>query len=151
MVRTAAAEASVQRVLDRLDHGETLNQGYLYNGDKFCVLGLFADECGLGFWQDSGYHFKYSDQVLLVSLNTDIADYYNMRHYNGLFKAKDLPEDVLNKLKSYECHFDYAFNISISGINDELLNKGIDPNPILADIIRSGVIYKQDDTEDELE
>ena len=45
-----SAAVRIQRVLYRLDSGEQLASGYLKHRDNFCVLGLFADESGMGDW-----------------------------------------------------------------------------------------------------
>ena len=150
----------IQRVLYRLEHGEQLCRGYLHIKDKFCILGLFADESGLGEWEvDDQYpHFiSYSvikdDRTKITGpfeLWDLISEYYNFNGINASFNINHLPEDLRIKLESLGAISPgtlYKDTTSLDLVNDILLeNSGSVYNPevneILADIIRSGVIFK---------
>ena len=130
----------VQRVLYRLDHGEELVHGNLRINNKFCVLGLFADESGLGRWDKALYRIgdSCSNQILYRQLK----EYYNLRSGSGSFIVDNLPEDINAKIKTlYPYH---TRSLSLMEINDNVLARHkIDINKLLASIIRSGVIFNK--------
>ena len=77
----------IQRIIYRLEHGEKLVSGKLYDGKNFCVLGLFADESGVGHWQESRYdddvyRYRTDNHFLVTSLdNSELMDYYDFRTF----------------------------------------------------------------------
>ena len=140
----------IQRVLYRLDHGEYLTTGYLRRNDNFCVLGLFADESGLGTWapySELGHSVNYmqvfDDRVhpsAISSLHRKIMDLYDMKSEMGAFRINTLPEELQDELMQHISGYGRTDLISLARINDKLCDwKGI--NQLLARIIRSGVIF----------
>ena len=155
----------IQRILYRLDHGEKLVCGALRDGDNFCVLGMFADESGLGEWSretDRAYRDRYlvgegPDNISTVWLSDVLADYYNLRTGGATFEIGKLPGDIQQKLNAYNVkpHTCDVNLISLDLINDLLLSNNDVSNPeaneILAAIIRTGVIFKDSDEDTALD
>ena len=148
----------IQRVLYRLDHGEQLISGLLKYEDNFCVLGLFADESGLGKWVPKyNLHIEtYSSNDGLIRssaiLCVFVADYYNLRTCTGRFNVNSLPEHLQVKLEEHEIEADRDGLLDLDYVNDVLVADNVDAgeynietNEILAAIIRSGVIFKDPD------
>ena len=134
----------ILRILYRLDHGEELIHGRLKEDDgKFCVLGLFADESGIGEWLalPSGYAYK-ADGLVKASLTGILMDYYNLRSETGVFDRIRLPEHIASPLHTIDQLTQYRNLLSLSLVNDGLIDAGVKPNEILADIIRSGIIFR---------
>ena len=106
----------IQRIIYRLESGESLNWGQLkgwgegsesntltaiaitsdhgaqvnatcdvtVNKDLFCVLGMFADESGLGYW-DAKNRYVIDDGRYASSLTKDIYEYYGLTDREGSF------------------------------------------------------------------
>ena len=153
----------IQRVLYRLDHGEELISKVLHDGEKFCALGLFADESGIGNWDvvtrpgsSKGYYVFASDNPHSTLyprgasiLPQAVKELYNMKSDVGSFRMRQLPEDLRSDiLKHLYSRPDYIHDavkidhISLANVNDILIYteyEGI--NDMLARIIRSGVIF----------
>ena len=99
----------IQRIIYRLEHGEQLCGTVLRNGDNFCVLGLFADESGLGRWIDAYtgvYEYCINDQSLLTILNNrEILDYYDFdlpygaQNSSVSFILNEVNTDLANKIR----------------------------------------------------
>lgn len=128
----------IQRVLYRLDHGEELIRGCLSKKDKFCVLGLFADESGIGTWEDRVY---VEESAAYIDDNNEQLDYDQILTYYGIkpvFTLENLPDHVISKIR-------YKFSenevLSLPFLNDNLYGNA-DLNSILADVIRSGAIFE---------
>lgn len=131
----------IQRVLYRLDHGELLAQGSLKVGAKYCIIGMFMDEHGVDW--DKPYHIE------------PILQYYNFKeHMRGEFDIDDLPAVILARLTKL-LGIDYVKarqnregKMSLMSLNDTLITMGtLDSdaiNGILADVIRSGVLFNKD-------
>ena len=141
---TPSVQDRIKRILYRLDHGEQLISGALKHEDNFCVLGLFADESGLGFWNEHDCYvigYEISQSTVLLSI---LKDYYDLISANAIFKVSDLSKTVYDVLISYDPTVNQRTEICLSEIND-LLVENEDPttNFLLADIIRSGVIFKE--------
>ena len=147
----------IQRVLYRLDSGEHLFQGRLRHGNSFCVMGLFADECGIGRWEASPpyneteriinnweYYVDSAEIRNTTLLSKEITQYYDLRTGSGAFRISDLPEDLRTRLSDLLWIKDID-RCSLSRINDDLLTLGYSTavvNDVLASVIRSGVIFK---------
>ena len=132
----------IQRVLYRLDHGEKLIKISLKSNGSFCVLGLFADESGLGRWESSRYVI---DDSVAYSSTDDIVNYYGFNDAGASFDVHKLPNDLQNKVRCLLHDFyDFIirFPVALSTINDLAVSlKYPHVNQLLADIIRSGVIF----------
>ena len=117
----------IQRVLYRLDHGEELVFGTLNADDKFCLVGLFGAESGL-FGDGMG---NCSNSYL------QIYDLYNIKSH---INVRALPE-VLQKL--IRDIYGTCGTVPLPVINDVLVSQGVeDRNSIMADLIRSGIIFR---------
>ena len=138
------AADKIQRVLYRLDHGEKLIAHQFRNGDNFCVLGLFADESGLGEWYlDVMNRYRYLNCT--AALDYEIAAYYSIRTLSAGFAYCDLPDSVLNMIPT-PLQNKSRVSKGLNYLNDKLiLNKVSNSNEILAAIIRSGVIFKNNE------
>ena len=134
----------IQRILYRLDHGEELTGGRLYDGSNFCVLGLFADESGLGQWDVFSNSYVVGSDSCRSTLNYAVVEYYHLRNTDGAFFVDSLPEHIKDELRDKLGYTVCLGLMQISGINDDLVDKGINSNKILADIIRSGVLFKEE-------
>lgn len=160
----------IQRVIYRLEHGEELISGRLYDGDNFCVLGLFADESGLGHWEasehcDGVFRYRINGFPLVTSLHVpELIAYYDIRLPHELkgsargqessyikgamaFDLSEVSNDIANKIK---CLWSSEFNImpvenalvDLYAVNDLGKSSGYTGlNQLLADIIRSGVLF----------
>lgn len=132
----------IQRILYRLEHGENLTHGRMKSYGNYCVLGLFADESGMGHWDPGTDAYKIEGTLYCGNLSESISTYYGLTSETGVFKVLDIPEPILKQLKQkMSGHLGLLSSLSI--INDELIIKGYQPNQILADIIRSGIIFKE--------
>ena len=152
----------IQRVLYRLDHGEQLGRKDLYDGTKFCVLGMFADESGMGHWQYSGpssdlvgrhrYNYKLSVKDFMGSaalLPHPVKQLYGFTTDTGLFMLKDLPDhvqkqtwEVYRKTYTNGPINDPMTSWSLASLNDSCLQIGYEyTNELLAKIIRSGAVF----------
>lgn len=142
----------IQRILYRLDSGEELSYGALSIGNSFCVLGLFADESGLGEWgysenlESNEYRITGTNITSAVWLCDMLADYYDLRTGGGTFDINCLTEDLRNRLLTKGVEPNYKDFVSLDSINDQMLSKDApydyEVNILLADVIRSGVIFK---------
>lgn len=152
----------IQRIIYRLEQGEELTHSSLFDGKNFCVLGLFADESGLGEWT-TVIHSKYDnsecydipefvyntgeiDIRLLSPASPPVAvsEYYNLRRDStGVnFNTNDLPLKLRNEITELlQC----TGMVDLYYINDMLIQKGHQDraNSILAGIIRSGAIFNK--------
>ena len=144
----------INRVLDRLDQGEELISGYMRVGDQFCVLGLFADESDQGKWSDEDLLIKsYKPRLTLKNLlkygchnypqtfqlNKSLVAYYGLRDSSISFSFDILNPELRHLVLSLKCH-----NTLVS-VNDHMIAMGYSNkiiNKTLADIIRSGAIFK---------
>ena len=108
----------IQRVIYRLESGEELIAGALSCDGKFCVLGMFLDEAGL-----VGY--------------ASLLNNYKLKRGIGEFNLNEAPENV----KRAVSEFNLPHKLDLMFINDKLIEHGIKPNQILADIIRSGIVF----------
>ena len=132
----------IQRIIYRLESGERLTTGSLKCGDHFCILGLFADESGLGEWEDHIY--TENGSKLVTELSNNVSSYYNLHNRLGLFNIYDLPKDLRDIVDVFQPYRDDTF--SLMAINDSVQiheNHNIDVNKLLADIIRSGAIFNK--------
>ena len=156
----------IQRVLYRLDHGEQLGQKDLYDGQNFCVMGLFADESGLGEWNHRTigndivgnkiqYTYKPHDTNYLSStslLPFPVRQYYGFNTATGMFKFSDISDDLRDRIVYIYREFFGRYanksatpaNIySLTGLNDVGVRLGdASINQVLADLIRSGAAFK---------
>lgn len=141
-----SVQDKILRVIYRLEHGETLAQNAMYDGQNFCVLGLFADESDIGFWHvtDSikGYKVPH-DFIAFTELPKKVKRYYGFVGKCGDFMVKDLPDTT--KARVLAAFDDITVNdeMSIMEINDDPI---LDPDVIremLVEIIRSGVLFKE--------
>lgn len=136
------ADDKVQNILCRLEHGEKLIQGQLKQGDNFCILGLFADESGLGYWGDAvSTHYYYMDgeHPACSDLPLGVMNYYNMRTCYGDFDPDDLTPELRDRLVGIV--EDPETETSLMDINDA---DDVDPEVIkqlLIDIIKSRAIF----------
>ena len=129
----------IQRILYRLEHGGTIDPFPIKKDDNFCVIGLFVDESDLGYWDINSLYI--SDSIGPERILTEIlVNYYGLRATYGAFFADNLPKYIKNELRNFGV-FPYAID-TITYVNDVLIGKGINPNKILADIIRSGALFK---------
>lgn len=134
----------IQRVLYRLDQGESLSYGMLYNGVNFCVLGIFADESGLGHWNDCCRYEIDNDAGPLTALSDAVRDHYNLTSSNAIFTVNNLPVKLYDALIKYMPDLNERYVICLSEINDTFVdNNEPNTNLLLADLIRSGVIFKE--------
>lgn len=160
---TPSVADRIQRVLYRLEHGEKLGSLDLYDGQNFCVLGIFADESGLGDWQyDSHslvaigrdrFSFHLHDIDLIGNgslLHSAVTKLYGLKTDTGLFELADLPDDLrkqvvclYNKTRVNNNVFSKDPKVwSIASLNDAcLVHDPESTNQLLAKIIRSGVIF----------
>ena len=149
-----ATKDPIQRILYRLDHEETLGGGRLRRLDQFCILGLFADESGIGEWEkckhgDVFYDYIIGDSKLTADLNEVLVKFYNLKDQTGLFKIADLDSQEIKVFLNTELYNgDYKPAISsLMHINDNMIDRGYtvkEINGILAAIIRSGVIFREE-------
>ena len=134
----------IMRILYRLEHGEKLTSNRLRNfdGDKFCVLGLFIDESGMGKWHGSTY-VTDDGHCLEAGLSDSIYKYYGLINKYGAFSYDDLPAEIQEKLAVLnDAYGDAANYLTLSIVNDYISINGKDSvNDILAAIIRSGAIF----------
>ena len=138
----------IQRVIYLLEQGERLINDRLYDGSNFCVLGLFADESGLGDWDHSFNYVISKESHNGTILPNDVMKYYNFRDERVSFNLSKLPSDLQNKINCL--NYDWNFNLMSSNVNIALF--GVNDlgmaceypyvNQLLADIIRSDAIYK---------
>lgn len=137
-----SVDDKIQRILYRLESGERLIHGSLKRGSNFCVLGLFADESGLGEWDGAMYRESSGTGVSILNLN--IYKYYNLHNQSGMFNISDLPVELMNLVDVFQPYEDDTF--SLMGINDSVgvhEDHNINVNQLLADIIRSGAIFNK--------
>ena len=139
----------INRVLDRLDRGEQLTRGTLKFNDNFCILGLFADESGLGEWgtidQPHGRpqitYYQIDDRMGSSQLDRDLVKYYRMHNANGQLDISKVPAELMQFL------YKIGSNYNLANINDKMLQIGYSTDKInstLATIIRSGAIFLED-------
>lgn len=148
----------IDRILARLDSGEELNGGRLRRLHQFCILGLFADESGLGKWEPDGvgvfFYYMVDGDKLTADLNDPIVDLYNLVDQTARFTIANVPM----KIKSFLTNEIYSYQrtirtTSLMDVNDRMIDNGYsskDINETLSTIIRSGAIFKeqkQNDTE----
>ena len=134
----------IQRVLYRLDHGEPLVADWLKHYDNFCVLGLFADESGIGNWnEDCGYIIS-DTRCYDLDLPEEIVSYYGFFDTGASFDPTELSNDLQNKIQCliYESGDIIVEPLYISLVNDMGLKLQYPYiNKLLADIIRAGAIF----------
>lgn len=138
----------IQRIIYRLEHGEQLHSNRLRNfdGTRHCVLGLFADESRMGHWVGCTY-VTDDGHYLESGLSDQIYQYYGLKNRYGAFSFNDLPENIQEQLYTLSTAYGDAANyLTLSIINDYInINGKSSVNDILASIIRSGVIFADDD------
>ena len=155
MTLTADAQASIDRILSRLDQGEQLGKYGLRTGAHFCIMGLFADESRLGTWTVmressdfiSGYITDPEDSARFAFPPDSVTEYYGLNNGSGTFHVSDLPPDLYIQLEELVKLGDRTRSIeSLANINDVLTSQGVTAevvNGILARIIRTGIIFKK--------
>ena len=129
----------IQRVLSRLENGEELTKYSLRNGDNFCIMGMFADESGIGHWVNETY---------VVHGGVSVAGYFNIKTGSGNFEIDELPEGLAFCVRSLlnDSMYSYILFSSRQGSSLTMINDldGVPPmtkNRLLAEIIKSGVIF----------
>ena len=128
----------VQRIIYRLEHGEELVKGTLRNRHgNFCVLGLFAEESGLGEWEMPGQCYNVDGEINFKFLNNKLVQYYNFISGIGTFKVDYLPDQVKSELESVLI----GPTSSLATLNDCFVGSKPGINKLFADIIRSGVVF----------
>ena len=148
---TTASQDIIDRILHRLDSGEELISCGLKHNGKFCVMGLFLDEYGYD-WETSDQTGNHNQAYLI--LDYDVSRDLNFRVSSGFgaFDYNDLPLDlqtrILNLVPNYDQKILHGTRISLMEISD-LMNyrKDFDVatiNALLADIIKSGVMFNPD-------
>ena len=153
----------IQRILYRLDSGEWLIGGKLKSRDQFCVIGLFADESGLGEWrwdEPNGIECYFIDGVTTTDIAPPkVCELYGLAMYGNdvAIDISRLPEHIASLSKYISVGVD-TFGSSmalLSGLNDRLAaDLNIDTktrNYILAEVIRSGAIFQDDTTKESTE
>ena len=88
----------IDNIIRRLESGERLIKGSLRRGDNFCVLGLFADESGLGQWADNTYIIYNPVLCMRNALGGDLTKFYKLATDFGVFHRKDLPPEIQLKI-----------------------------------------------------
>lgn len=134
----------INRVLYRLEHTENLGYGKLKYGDKFCILGLFADESGLGSWDKLGYFVDKDGKLHSPgTLSASVMEYYGFKTNNGEYYPGDLsPEDKAELLGLLETS--KIKKITLASVNDELVGRGKikEAKQALSLLIKSGLILE---------
>ena len=151
-----SAEGKIQNIITRLENGEELISDGLRLDDNFCILGLFADESDLGYWSGTA-DGKYKGYVVNISSNyiklynyelpDMVADYYGLINAAGAFRLDDLTEELRDKIDQLDI-LSCGEYLSIAEVNDHLIKYETEANvnQILIDIIKSGVIFKNEFT-----
>ena len=149
------AKDRIQRILYRLDNGEQLNDGRLCRGDKFCILGLFADESGQVFWEhellersgvaffSEGMYYRVNDQIYLSRLDPSLVEYYNLKDELGSFDIAEIPEEYREIVGNIIC----GSLSCLLFLNDNAIRHGFTTeyvNELLASVIRSGAVFKKE-------
>ena len=156
-------QEKIDRILARLDQGEELISKKLRIGDNFCILGLFADESGLGHWHTEiqkgepvhyykikpfvknatpyGYFVSYSlfDRANSIRLNSRLVQHYGLQSAEGAFDVDRIPASIKYRMLTANC------GPSLLKVNDYMIDSeypGAEINAVLSDIIRSGAIFK---------
>lgn len=137
-------ETKIQRVLDRLDSGERLTARRLRIGNSFCVMGLFADESGYGnWWADHARKWRY--QIRTAPYETELCPTL-VKHYNLFNKyGKFDPDKISAESKDIIDNVISCGGYTLMNVNDDSMYCDYNPkllNELLADIIRSGAIFK---------
>lgn len=128
-------EDKIQRIIYRLENGEKLIRGNLRSSSgDFCVMGLFADESGLGKWGPYGQSYHIYDKFSYKYLNAELTNYYGLVSGVGSFKIEDLPEDLQTRM-----HDMTRGDSSALAVLNDCFTPGI--NQLLADIIRSRAVF----------
>ena len=134
----------IQRVLYRLDHGEQLTHNALKSDDNFCVLGLFADESGIGGWEGDAY--VVGNESNAKTLGIILTNYYGFHTCGGSFNVCDLSENLRQTLVDEHIlrnnYDDVCMNITL--INDYYKLTDEKRNAIIAAIIRSGALFRKE-------
>lgn len=137
------ADGRIYRVLARLDTGEHLIHRRLKCGNNFCILGLFADESGIVKWEGDKYKRRRHNYTNILDL--EVVNLFKLKDPIGSFDIETAPESIKRLLAE---HFDLATvdsnRFSLTTINDSLiaLDKRNVLNSVLAQVIRSGVVFK---------
>ena len=139
-----SASDKIQKILYRLDQGEVLNQNHLknYETGNFCVLGLFADESGLGHWGEDASYIVDNERSHKI-LSMDLVNYYGLNSEAGIFAVIDLPHELQSELFG-SITKDPGVYCSLSRINDSDFVDKDAKNRLLASIIRSGAIFRKE-------
>ena len=120
------------RVLDRLNGKPDLISGTLRQGDNFCVIGILADESGLGEWNYNNRldYYEYCDPATDHVIDyEDIVGYYGINMHVDLL---ELPEQIQEKLAVHYGFVSpselarFSIDVPLWRINDSLVNKGGD-------------------------
>ena len=142
----------IQRVLYRLENGDKLTTGFFREDNNFCVLGIFADESGIGKWYyygDSLYDYLIEDQGGNPTIDK-LCEYYNMNE-DAMFYLSELEPELATKVSDIigigECYEDTLIEqhlISLVRLNDiGVANGSADINDVLAAVIRSGALFRK--------
>ena len=155
----------IDRILARLDQGEQLIGSQLRSGDQFCIMGLFADESDMGEWVTEirqgdkipcykvkpikhgcsryGYYitsYNYFSSSDATRLSRDLVAHYGLRNGVGTFDLNKVPPLVKFVLHTIKC------TDSLLQVNDRMIELEYSTeviNTVLAEIIRSGAIFKE--------
>lgn len=95
------SDLSFERVLVRLNARPELTRGTLRRGDTFCVMGIMADESGLGEWS---YDDKIDQYDYCYSDTKESIDYSRITEYYGIdmeIYILGLPENILQLLANH--------------------------------------------------
>ena len=141
---TITTQDTLDRILQRLDGGEELTSCALKDGDKFCIMGLFLDEFGYD-WTE--FDLNKDPTPAYMALENEVSDYFNFRFSGyGAFESGDLPEElrerILTLVPNYDQKIFRSTRFSLMAISDMMTYHRVqDTNILLADIIRSGVLF----------
>ena len=135
----------IQRVLDRLESGEELCQGYLREGNKFCIIGMFLDESDLGNWHGANYTYHWDQDYYMEAQGPTIESFYGFISPCGRFDVDKLPAELLAEIRGVLGSGSmWLPSYMLMDLSDDMLRAGVETavaNDILAKIIRSGVIF----------
>ena len=146
----------IQRILYRLEQNEVMIVDYLHQDAGYCVLGLFADESGLGEWKrhenaPGNFYYTVDGEEPAVNspcfLPTTVAEHYGLNSVSGLFNIKDLSESLYNRIEQLlgQSIFVGTTTLSLLILNDRMTKKNVPTatiNEVLAQVIRSGIVFK---------
>ena len=142
--RSLTVEDRLDAVLQRLDSGEQLVPKRLKYGNNLCIMGLFADESGIVQWHGDQYRRKRHTYVNLLDM--DVVTLFNLRDPIGSFDLESAPDELKDLIREHLGAEAAQLNrLSLTVVNDSMLalEKREQANPVLAAIIRSGVVFNK--------